>query len=766
VRKIGRLPFLRVSDKLIGLTLFSAAFCSISLYSFIFQNTLTGRRLIAALVISALVTLIACFLANQFLLRPASRRLTPGQIAASLPVALLSGALLLTFSPVKIPGLPFFPNHLEIFTAGQVDLLGFNTDAGFISYHSLVTDDHWQRNDSVLSASAPLARLSWQGLPGNATLIFRTGPQAGQVQVAWDGLTTTYNLYAPEPGEFEVRDNLRAPPPGRLIAGSSALLTLAYAILLLEAGLLSVWNAWKTQTAPLLHLLTHKESILLAVFSLAGVALFYLLTSGFGLRLISDSSNYLSAARHLAAGDGYIALDTDVYTWWPPLYPAILAIFEWLPLPAFEFTRLFHAGLSGLTIFTSGLLFKSIRPQQTLPLGYFAALLTLVLVSRALNSNYILFLSEALFNWVILAGLLFLIRTLQYNRTGDLLLSVLFAALAPLTRYIGISLILCAGLALLFFRRGSWLRRLLQAAAFGIAAGLPTALWLWRNQVMTGSFTGIRTPAQVGLLENSQRTWQTFSGWFVPQGWELPFALLLILGIIYWLWKHRLRFSYPAAQSAGSVALFTAVYTGQLLITLSLVHNASIGDRLLSPIFVPVALLLTWLALDLFRLSSTRVFKNFARTGGALLMIMMLVAPARYLSGIARTGVETYNGDFSIHSLHQSDTIEYLVDHPLPGASTVYSNCPRCLYVFAGIQPAFEFHSGPRDYYLAGETMEYYLVWFDEVPPPGKPYGPIYELPDLAGVYGCPVQMTALARLEDGQIFHVVPPNPPCSPGS
>jgi hypothetical protein len=62
--------------------------------------------------------------------------------------------------------------------------------------------------------------------------------------------------------------------------------------------------------------------------------------------------------------------------------------------------------------------------------------------------------------------------------------------------------------------------------------------------------------------------------------------------------------------------------------------------------------------------------------------------------------------------------------------------------------------------------MEYYLVWFDEVPPPGKPYGPIYELPDLAGVYGCPVQMTALARLEDGQIFHVVPPNPPCSPGS
>ena len=73
---------------------------------------------------------------------------------------------------------------------------------------------------------------------------------------------------------------------------------------------------------------TAEKRILHAVivlFSVAGVMLSLLSTSRYGVGLSSDSTEYISAARGLLAGQGYVCHDGSPYTGWPPLFPTLLA---------------------------------------------------------------------------------------------------------------------------------------------------------------------------------------------------------------------------------------------------------------------------------------------------------------------------------------------------------------------------------------------------------------------------------------------------------
>ncbi len=745
-------------------------------YAVLFDQPVFSPRRLAMLAVGGVALAVCLYPLNNSFLFPLLMRLRRTARLGTTAAALLFGLYLVTFSPVPLLQTPLLPVQLTVNVTGKdlpsrgtaVELLGFRADGEFISYDALRQQGSWQRDGSSLSAvEGTPAALNWQGRVRETVLIFRGSPEAGVVSVTWNGKPTRYDLYSATAQEIPVHD--LHPPQAweRALVQLSCGMLLGYGVLLLVGLLLAAWPV-EPSLEPLFRTEGRAKNLILP---LLGAAAFLFATRSFGLWIASDSSNYLSAARHLAAGQGYIALDGDTYTWWPPLYPSLLALLDLLPFSSdLILAWLLHAGLFAANLGLAIALARQMLPSPRLVgLGALLSFFSIALLSST-NS----LLSEPLFDLFILA---FLICMIRFLRTGDAragIFSAVFAAMVPLTRYAGVPVVITGCALLLFYPRtvpparlpvsdhlaikGMGVR-LFQSFTFGLVASLPTALWVGRNYVMSGSFTGPRTPSTVSLAENLRRAWETVSGWYMPGPvTSAVFALALVLLALFLVLRLRRDGAVSARVFARPEfvvpAVFALVYLAQIVISLSLVENAPIGDRLLSPIFLPLTFLLLFAFWQLApRLSSP--WMNWAVSFA--LVGFLLIAPLSYWAGTLDSRVVTHNGHFSIYSLDGSPLIQRLREMPLDPALPAYSNCPRCMYVFANIHPVVEFNDTPKYRFLPGDRGPFYLVWFDEVPPIDMAYGVTYPLPDVSDILGKPADIQTLAHTAYGAIYLVTP---------
>jgi hypothetical protein len=99
---------------------------------------------------------------------------------------------------------------------------------------------------------------------------------------------------------------------------------------------------------------------------------------------------------------------------------------------------------------------------------------------------------------ITMAGLFTLDRYVEGGRRRDLALAVVFAALAPLTRYVGISSLGVLGVTLLVAARGTTLRRVVRATLATAVASAPIGAWMARNYLHSKTFAGHRDPIPPG----------------------------------------------------------------------------------------------------------------------------------------------------------------------------------------------------------------------------------------------------------------------------
>lgn len=123
-------------------------------------------------------------------------------------------------------------------------------------------------------------------------------------------------------------------------------------------------------------------------------------------------------------------------------------------------------------------------------------------------------------------------RERERERTGVLVLAAIFACLASLTRYIGVTLIASSVLAILVVSRTSLKNRIFTAISFALLSATPLALWLVRNQFLTGTFMGERAPSQYSLYYNIYRTRNTLLGWFLPERFEPYYSELSLIAAV------------------------------------------------------------------------------------------------------------------------------------------------------------------------------------------------------------------------------------------
>ena len=349
-------------------------------------------------------------------------------------------------------------------------------------------------------------------------------------------------------------------------------------------------------------------TLFLAALAVSAAALVLLRGATYGVGLPVDSAAYISTARSLLEGKGFVEWNTGGYENAAPLFPLALAFAGLFGPDAVEAAGYVNAAAFGLTVFATAMwLRRRIRSRFLVVWAGCACALAPPLIHPAAEA-----LTEALFILSVVLSLFALDRFLESGKPLSLYLSASCAALAWAARYPGIALVAAAVLLLLLRRGAAWSARAQNAAVFAGIAAAPVCVWMLRNFLSYGTLAGRHYPTGFTLLGSLQKATVEFvrwplgeSGFFYLQKWSaaalgieiigtttagvlLKIAILLALAAATGLAVRPLRRQgyLPSWRILAAPAVFALVYALLLAITLPL-SDVQLTSRYLAPLYIP-----------------------------------------------------------------------------------------------------------------------------------------------------------------------------------
>ena len=351
-----------------------------------------------------------------------------------------------------------------------------------------------------------------------------------------------------------------------------------------------------------------------------------------------DSTQYLSAARNLLAGNGLASYwwsgRPEPLTHFPPLFPFILALFGWaglgiqraalgLNIVALASIVWQSSRLAGLLAGGSALQRARVMAVCALAVGFAhdVTYVSVVLFTEPLFIALSLGAISSLATWLDGSA----DHAVESDRRA-ITSSAAFCALATLTRFVGLALIATCVLAILLQGRRRMVDRLGTAAVFAGIAGGPLGAWLVYNRLRHLSVSNRELavhPVSPGDLKYGMLTVSHWLSPFMP--WSLPRFILFALGCLFLaalglaLWRVGLRdlFRMDVAEpggarsreqpgprsSVGAVSLlFLVAYAGLLITSISVADDSTPLDlRILSPLMPTAIVLVVGLAALLAR---------------------------------------------------------------------------------------------------------------------------------------------------------------------
>ena len=302
---------------------------------------------------------------------------------------------------------------------------------------------------------------------------------------------------------------------------------------------------------------------------IAAACLVLLRQADFGPGLSADSAIYVSTARNLFAGAGFVPAFGE-YSHRPPLYPLVLAATGFFHDDMIDAAAVLNAVAFGLSVFLVAAWLR--RRQVSAPLAAWAGL-ALALSPVAGVAAYVW--SESLFVLFVLAALFSLHRFLHAGTRQALLVAAGFAALCCLTRYAGASVLICATVLIAARRQWRPETRFRAVALYAVVVAAPTALWLGRNLLVVDSLTGDRSqlshfPALPTFLMLVEMMLGTMVG---PT----------VLGWIERLWAHLgVAAGAPAIARAGTQLVCLLAVWGLAALALARWRRAAPGAAVLA----------------------------------------------------------------------------------------------------------------------------------------------------------------------------------------
>ena len=504
-----------------------------------------------------------------------------------------------------------------------------------------------------------------------------------------------------------------------------------------------------------------KYTFLLILMAIVG-AVFVLLSTRYGAGLEFDSENYIATARNLIRGIGFIGYNGDPFVLWPPLYPAILAtvgmIFRTDP---FLIANVVNALIFGLIVYLGGVL--TFRHLSSFPVFAFVGALTIVF-SIPLFAVSLMAWTEPVFILFVILSLIFAESYLAKNDIASLMLLSSSIALSCLTRYIGVSLILWGAL-IIIFRRDGPKARIRHLSLFILISALPLGIWLIRNYAITSTLFGPREPSIITLPQSLYFTSKTLLIWYVPRRIAISKLILILLcasSVVFigLCIKDIFQRVKVIAKRMGPIILFIVVYAAFLIISEVTTLSEWIDNRYLSPIYVPLTLLLLIFIQELGEVYQKTFPKKIVNCFLAIGIMIWLIYPIGVY--VVNAIEQTQTGDLrrlSNKAWMESETIRHLRRQPsLQSANMGYTNDPIATFILARL----ELQQSP--FYRNDDSVETAisrlkgiwpqrdkacLVWFNKIPPHYYPrYLTVDELQAAAN-------LDLIVQFDDAAIYSI-----------
>lgn len=346
-----------------------------------------------------------------------------------------------------------------------------------------------------------------------------------------------------------------------------------------------------------------KSTLLLCIPAVVGAALVLAREATHGVGMHSDSVNLVSVARSLLAGDGFLQFVQvwGTITTWPPLYALLLAtpgLFAWDPLDA---AGPLNAAIFGLTVLVAGLWLRERLQSRLLAWwGCLAVMLSLPLTREASWA-----LSEPLFILLATLSLVQLDRFLDNGKHRSLAWSAAFAALACLTRHLGVALVATTAVLLALQPGAAMPLKAKRITMHALVSLTPLGFWTLRNLLSSDHNRAVGARFVEGVHLDLPKildgVLRNLILWAYPDSpaWHFPFAAHALI-ITLWL-ALTLAAGYLMVRSWRrwapfcTWAIFALAYVALLAIAL-LAGSVSGGlqPRYLSPVFLPALMAATF----------------------------------------------------------------------------------------------------------------------------------------------------------------------------
>ena len=514
--------------------------------------------------------------------------------------------------------------------------------------------------------------------------------------------------------------------------------------------------------------------ILSVLLALSTTFLVLITTAPNGIALTPDSVGYVSAARSLSNGKGLTLYDSSPLTMQAPLYPALLALLELFSgFDPLEGARFINAGLFGLIVFFSGLLFRRRLARSSFVVVGMAA----VSLSPVLFGVSTYALTEPLFILWTLVFLLLLDNYLNARSPALLILLAIVTGLACLTRYFGISLAVTGAAAILALQRTPFRSRLSHLMLFGAISVAPLGAWAARNFHLANTLLGDRDPSGYPLHHNLYFSLIRCLSWFLPLDYladnlkstKAHFALGAIAGYIVGLvWSPGNVWTdlRPAIRRIGPELLFAGTYSIVLVVVSTLTAHEGINDRYMSPVYVPAVLIFLYLLEKrLAGSASNFTVRIFGFTGSlamrklAYAILSAWLAILSFRTALTATQLMKTGLGYNHIDWQTSETVSYLRTHILPSRddTPIFSNDPEAGYILSGASvssspEAKGYKSSEPKMLVASiagtwpDSQTAFLVWFDNTE-----RAHLFEVHELAQV----AVLTVVEVLKDGTVYKV-----------
>lgn len=500
------------------------------------------------------------------------------------------------------------------------------------------------------------------------------------------------------------------------------------------------------------------ERVAVGILALAAVVLSLALTQR-GPIGDSDSVAYLIAGVNLANRGELLALDLAPLTVFPPGLSAVVAAGVEAGLSPLVTARATSALSAGLWLVLAHYMSRPLISSSRIRLGVVLSLLSAPALIKVSTSAK----PEAPFVLVTLIFLLTLCMLWARRSVPNTLNLLLLAALSStafMFRYVGVTLIATALLVLWVMLQSQPINeRFRVLATYGLLAAVVPLAWFARNYSEDGTFMGPRYPSPDSVPVTAGRIFRTLGEWLLPLD-GIPEAAHITAGLLLCaattlLTVACIRKRDSAFSMAHSLTLivFVIVFLGYMFLSQLATAITELDSRLLSPAFIPLALL-TVSTIQVWSKPRTTPVKASVH---ALLGVMML---CQVIGGAALVM------DFDSHRIYwrssrlESETSAKVLEihNESMNPTVLFSNRPGVLHAATELEPVFntphtrtlrgiDIHPQESEFlervFCRPSNSTALVILYDEVPAGSMGHTEIEKLVDLEKI----------ADFDDGSVY-------------